>query len=512
VVVGGRVIVGWIPDFPVLAAGDGPAGRAGPVAVVHRGEVVACSAAARAAGVRRRMRVRVAQSRCAGLRVVERDLAAEIRAFEPAVRHIEGTVMPRLEVIRPGLIAAPARGPSRYWGGEAQLADRLVAALGEKDLPARAGIADSVFTAALAARTGQIVPVGGEASWLAPHPLGVLGVPRLTELLERLGIRTVGAYAALPEASVLARFGAEGIAAHRTARGRHDRPLNVRADTDAHTVAYTFEPVAHLLEPVVFAAKASAEQLHERLTAAGVVCARLEAVVELADGRTLSRIFRHEGRLSALAVAERVRGVLQAWADAGLLDTGGEQGIVRLSLHPEQLTTATGRQSALFGERHTPEEVERAAARVQAMLGHQAVVRVELGGGRGLADQVRLVPFGDLDSGPRPPDGPWPGRLPAPHPATVFPSWLPAELTDAGGGRVTVSGRMALSAAPARLAVDGHGDAAVEGWAGPWPVLEWWWDHDRSRRVARMQIATTDGSAWLLLVEHGRWWAEAHYG
>lgn len=67
----GRIVVGWIPDFPVIAAGTEGAET---VAVVHRDEVVACSAAARAAGVRRR--VRVAQYRCARLRVVERDLAA----------------------------------------------------------------------------------------------------------------------------------------------------------------------------------------------------------------------------------------------------------------------------------------------------------------------------------------------------------------------------------------------------------------------------------------------------
>ncbi len=128
-------------------------------------------------------------------------------------------------------------------------------------------------------------------------------------------------------------------------------------------MSYAFEPAAHLLEPVVFAAKASAEQLHERLAAAGVVCARLEAVVELADGRSLSRTFRHEERLSSLAVAERVRGVLHAWTDAGLLDAGGEEGTVRLVLRPEELTAATGRQSALFGEGHAPEEIERPGGR-----------------------------------------------------------------------------------------------------------------------------------------------------
>ncbi|WP_331727706.1 DNA polymerase Y family protein [Streptomyces sp. NBC_01176] len=505
----GRVVVGWIPDFPVLACG---VQAAEAVAVVHRDAVVACSAAARGAGVRRRMRLRVALSRCPQLRVVERDLAAEMRVFEPVVRHLEDTVMPRLEVIRPGLVAAPARGPSRYWGGEQQLADRLVAAVTERDLPARPGLADTVFTAALAARAGQLVPLGADAAWLAPYPVGVLGLPRLTELLKRLGIHTVGQFAALPEDKVLARFGSEGAAAHRTASGQEARPLSARKSSDDQTVAYAFEPAEQLLEPVTFAAKAAADKLHEQLAAAGVVCARLEAGVELADGRTLTRIFRHEGRLSALAVAERVRGVLQAWSDAGTLDAGGERGIVRLVLRPEQLSAATGRQSALFGERHTPEEVERAAARVQALLGHQAVVRIELGGGRGPAERIRLVPFGDLDTDRQLPAGPWPGRLPAPHPATVYPAWLPAQLADDAGQPVTLSGRLALSAPPAHVAVEGHGQAAVAGWAGPWPVLEQWWDRERARRIARMQIAGADGRAWLLVVEHGRWWAEAHYG
>ncbi|WP_242535776.1 hypothetical protein [Streptomyces albidoflavus] len=71
-----RVVVLWVPDFPVLACG-GADGL--PVAVVHRDVVVACSGAARTAGVRRRMQVRAAQARCPGLRIVERDLTAEIQ-------------------------------------------------------------------------------------------------------------------------------------------------------------------------------------------------------------------------------------------------------------------------------------------------------------------------------------------------------------------------------------------------------------------------------------------------
>lgn len=504
-----RAVVAWVPDFPVIAGG-GTGDE--PVAVVERDVVVACSAAARADGVRRRMRLRSAQACSARLRVVERDLVAEMRAFERVAGHVEAAVMPRLEVIRPGLLAAPARGPARYWGGEQLLAERLVAAVAELGLPARVGIADAVFTAALAARRGQIVPAGGDAAWLAPFPVGVLGASGLAELLERLGIRTVGDFARLPADRVAARFGADGRAAHRTARGEQPRPLAVRTGGDEHTVTHRFEPAEERLEAAAFAVKALADRLHGRLADAGVVAARLEAVVELADGRDLSRVFRHEGRLSSLAVTERIRGVLQAWTENGTLGDGPERGIAALSLRPEQLTRDAGRQSALFDDRHTPEEIERAAARVQAILGHRAVRRMETGGGRAPGERVRLVPFGDVADSRRKGGGPWPGRLPAPFPATTFPQQLPAELTDASGRPVAVTGRLALSAAPAQVAVDGYGRAEVTGWAGPWPVLERWWDRAGGRRIARMQITAGDGRAWLLVIEQGRWWAEAHYG
>ncbi|NJQ08487.1 DNA polymerase Y family protein, partial [Streptomyces lonarensis] len=126
-------------------------------------------------------------------------------------------------------------------------------------------------------------------------------------------------------------------------------------------------------------------------------------------------------------------------------------------------------------------------------------------------DRVRRVPYGDA-APPRLPAGPWPGRLPAPHPATVYPAPLPARLTDTAGREVAVSARAEVSDSPARLAVAGHRAARVTGWTGPWPVLEEWWDSAHARRMARLQVVTADGHAWLLVVERGQWWAEAGYG
>ena len=84
-----------------------------------------------------------------------------------------------------------------------------------------------------------------------------------------------------------------------------------------------------------------------------------------------------------------------------------------------------------------------------------------------------------------------------------------AELIDADGGAVSVSGRGLLTAPIDRLSVDEGPWQTVAGWAGPWPVTERWWSV--RRRTARLQVVTEDGMARLLRTERGQWWVEALY-
>jgi protein ImuB len=109
---------------------------------------------------------------------------------------------------------------------------------------------------------------------------------------------------------------------------------------------------------------------------------------------------------------------------------------------------------------------------------------------------------------------PWPGAVPEPAPARVYDPPLVAELVDTAGRPVGVSGRGELSAPPAAVGVGAPTAAvAVEvvWWAGPWPCVERWWDPAGHRRRARLQVATAEGTAYLLVVEGGRWWVEATY-
>ncbi len=137
------------------------------------------------------------------------------------VKVIEATeaYCPWVTTVRPGICSLPVRGPARYFGGEGPLT-RLVTDAVSGIALAEVGVADGLFAAVLAARSNLVVPAGGVPDFLAPFPVSLLGHPDLTELLDRLGIRTLGEFADLPESHVLGRFGADGVICHKVAGGR----------------------------------------------------------------------------------------------------------------------------------------------------------------------------------------------------------------------------------------------------------------------------------------------------
>jgi protein ImuB len=459
--------------------------------------------------------------------------AEAARLFERVIAAVT-RFCPRVEAVEPGVCAFSARGPARYFGGETVLAGRIIAAVADLGAEPRVGAADGLFAALLAAQaasrastgrasTGRastglmlLVPPGRTAEFLARQPVGVLEDQDLAGLLSRLGLRTLGDLAALPASDVASRFGAVGETAHRLACGLGSRPLAVRPPTEDLSVAQEFDPPHTLGEPVVFAAKALAERMHDGLAARGLACVRVQVQAVWADGWESRRLWRHDGLLSAAGVADRVRWQLAGWrvppdgADGGGADTAAG-GITVLRLVPDQVIPATGYQLALWGETVVSGQVARAAMRVQAMLGHEAVLRPVLGGGRDVSERVTPVPFGEKGE-PRLAAGqPWPGRVIGPAPGVVYPFAREAEVTDDAGNVVTVTGRCVVSAAPAWLATEGEPSLQITGWAGPWPLSERWWDPAAARRRARFQLLTGDGRAWLASVQDGRWLIEAAY-
>src|SRR5690554_303113 len=509
-----RVVVVWCPDWPVVAArAAGQLPPDGPVALIDRGEVIACSAEARDDGVRRGLRLREAQARCPVLETRPYDPAVDARAFDPIAAVIEERV-PGVQVLRPGLATVRARGAARYYRGEERAAGELLGALANTIAgAARIGIADGIFAAEQAAyRTTPhqrtlLVPVGASPQFLAPLSIETLGEPKLVPLLKRLGAGTLGDFAALNETDVRARFGQDGARAHARAAGRDPRPVTARVLEKDFDRVVEFEPPLDRVDQVAFAFRAAADEFVAGITAARLVCTAIRVVIDTEGGDSSDREWAHPRHFTAAEVLDRVRWQLQG-SGGGLSSP-----ISRVRVSPERVDAVSNHEAGLWG--HAPDErIHHGLSRIQSMLGHDAVLTAVPGGGRMLAERRVLVPWGDAP----PPTArvavgrPWPGSLPDPPPAIVFEQPRPMLVLDAAGQAVDVDQRGAASAPPAWLCgVGGEGRRAITNWAGPWPVQQRWWDAGRARRATRFQLVDEHGEAWLMLLEHGGWWAEARY-
>ena len=562
-------------DWPVVATGRPPQV---PVAVIHANHVVSVSPAARDQGVVPGLRRREAQARCPAVEVHDRDEGQEARAFEVVLAALEA-LAPRLEVTAAGLCAVPTLGPSRYHGGDRALAslvlDRVQVALAavQSDVarsdvarsdgpgalcPVGVGVADGPRAAALVAdeavRGGGdrpiVVPPGATASFLAPLPIGRLADvgrragPRsaartggsgagsspagkdlvdLVDVLRRLGLRTVGRFAALPAPDVLARFGAVGLDLHRLVQGQEDRPPEVTESPPDLRVSAVIDPPAERVDRAAFTAKSLADTLHEELSSRGLACTRVLVVAETEVGDRIERLWRHEGALSAAAIAQRVRWQLEGWLGTGRTTARCTGGVSRVELVPDEVVPDDGRQLGFWGgSSEAGERALRSLARVQALVGADAVLVPEWQGGRSPGEQYRLVPLETVDPVARAVPGPepWPGALPSPAPAVVWLRPIPAAVVDADGQPVGVGGRGLISGVPDRCSVDGGPWCPVRAWAGPWCVEERWWDPIGHRRRARLQVVLaagnapahpSTGAAHLFTLEAGAWWLEATY-
>lgn len=534
-----RIVSVWYPDWPVIAAGFGAGFDEVPAAVMSANRVIARTDTAAADGVVVGQRRRQAQRRCPHIRLVDHDPDRDAREFEPIVRAV-AELSPRLDVVEPGWISLAARGPSKYFGGDRALADRLTGldagpGVRHAGFPG-VGIADGRFASSVAARLAVrrgspvIVEAGESPAFCADLPIGWLQTlgeaePELIELFGRLGLRRLGDLARLEISDVLGRFGHPGVHAHRLASGADTRPSSTTDPAPERRLDQLLDDPAALSTAVVFVAKQLADELAGSLAAEGRVCTRLVVLLESEHGERSERSWYRSSGLTAPAMVERVRWQLDAWID---LPRGSEQeltgGIALVRLTPDEVRADEGIQLGLWGGQS---EADRRAARAIARLGtltsQESVTVPVWRGGRLPADRYEWVPAIMVDLDQRAvtvPTGPWPGALPSPSPATVFTEPLPVELLDAHGEVVRVNGRGQVSAHPSCLRLligdDTSGwrrgrEQRVVAWAGPWPVEERWWEPERHRRLARFQVVTDEDDGLLVVAEHQRWWISARY-
>jgi len=432
---------------------------------------------------------------------------------------------------------------------------RLVAEVLEGRTSVHVGTADGRFAALRAADLAEadrarVVPAGASGAFLSSLPIGRLTAEErpaaehkqledLVDVLARLGLTTLGGFAELEVADVIARFGAIGRRAHTWARGFDDRPASPQDPPAELEVAIELDPPVERVDQAAFVAKALAEEFIRKLGGRGVSCARVAILAETEHGETQMRLWRSEEAFSAAAISDRMRWQLDGWLSGPerLRPTGG---LSRLALRPDDISVAAGRQLGFWGEQTgLAERAARSIARVQGIVGVGVALVPEVRGGRGPGDRVVPIPVESVDlveratapdrkagvgsaaavagviaegeeavdGGPRP----WVGEMPVPAPTTTHEPPIDVDVLDRNEQPVQVTSRGIMVNEPAWLVTPRRKPIAIQGWSGPWLLDECWWQPDRHRREVRMQITLADGRAVIAACRQGNWSITASY-
>lgn len=434
--------------------------------------------------------------------VMSRDIGDETRRFEPVATLLEDLV-PRVEVVAPGLVFVKVSGAIGYYGSEEELARRVdreldghfsgmsgVGASGGPVAPSHhVGVADGPFAArwaAATAKTGEPLIVRDTPRFLAGLDLGTLresmGGEEMIDTFRWLGVNTLGDLARLPRETLASRFGNHGLLAHRLASGE-DRLVDPRAIPEEMAVRMGFEEPLQTLDAVAFAGRNLAERLLGRLRPAGVAPHAVTITAEAANGPSRTRVWRSADPFSEKELTDRIWWQLRAWVETA----GIPGGIIGLAITPSDLS-GEGRQLGLLEDESSIIETDRALARAQALLGPDAVLQARAQGGRMPAERVTWSRWGEPETGhDRDPSAPWPGATPAPAPALV-----PDRLDP-----IDVEWDMGM---PTRVRLGTRWEPVLT-WSGPWRLSGRWWSGDDD--VDRYQMVTSVG-AFLCVVSGGR--------
>jgi len=252
----------WISlHLPCLAIEIQPPDETAPTAVTDgsgaRRRVIACNAAARAAGIAAGMDVPAAMMRVPELRLSDRSRSDERRALNAVAGWAHQFTSDVCLDLARWMLWMEVGSSLRYFNGLSTVHGRIregIAQLGYTALP---GVAPTMEAAALLTRHPDLLPVLNKSDLrptLAPLPLAGLDIPSTAiDQLHTAGLRTVADLLSVPPQSLARRFGEELtqylqrlLGDRADVRRRHRQPLVYRRRLDVESV----ESVEGLLFPL----------------------------------------------------------------------------------------------------------------------------------------------------------------------------------------------------------------------------------------------------------------------
>ena len=315
-------LAAYIPDFPVEALARIEPDLRSQAVVVIEGvppmvTVVAMNDRARRVGIEIGMTEMQAQERlhlgCQPKRwqIRQRSLERE-KTAQAALLDCAGAFSPRMEATAPHSVIADIAGLEPLFGLPSTIARNLARRCSDAGLEVHVAVAANLDTAVHAARGYSgitIIPPGSEVERLGPLPLDVLltpqyGRPRdsekkeaatrkleleMADTLDRWGIRTLRALAALPEVAVVERLGQSGLQWRKFAMGSARRELVLtEAPLEFEEVCELEYPV-DLLEPLAFLLARMLDQLCARLQSRALATHELHLRLQLDPDVTVDR-------------------------------------------------------------------------------------------------------------------------------------------------------------------------------------------------------------------------------
>ncbi len=490
------IVCALVPSYKVAVARvHEPRLRERPLIVAdrhERGHAIDVDEEAFGLGARIGMTL-VAASACAREATIVVDDAARDRALWERALDALDAASPLVEDAAEGVAFLEMRGiegsPRRRL---AAVRDALRDDAELRALPFRVAFAANKFVARAAARVRDacVVAAGEERAFVAPLPLHALELGRETaERLHLLGVRTLGALAALPHGPFVRRFGPEGALWHAHANGNDGAPLVPRARALLIERALYGEGTAEREDQLLFALRSLVARVAEDLAYAGKRCGALRLTLECEDGAVLELPMR---LAQPTAQAATMFDLLRARLEGQVLASP----VSGLKLGAERLEGGGSELSLFAGSDPDPEVVAIALARLNASLGPQSALRARVAAGNRYEARVAFEPF-TVEGTRRRPSAVC-SAAPAPPPATGTLTY-----------RLLAPRRVEVRLAGGRPACVGA--RAVRDVAGPWRVDEAWWGEALDsglRPIASdaYDALLADGTLCRIVHERGAWY------
>ena len=194
------------------------------------------------------------------------------------------SISPRVEDTAADTIVLDLAGLAGLFGSEESIAGKLAEGATRLGFTTQIATASNLDAAILASRAFAgitVIPAGEESIRIGKVPASALSPsPEVRETLERWGVHTCAAFAALPVLQLSERLGHEGVRLHEWARARSTRAMLLAQPAIYFEEAMELEHAVAEIEPLAFLLGRLLGQLCARLAerslAAGVVRMRFE--------------------------------------------------------------------------------------------------------------------------------------------------------------------------------------------------------------------------------------------